>query len=232
MKKRVKVIVDIAMFILFILLMGYHIISNEYHEILGVCLFILFIIHHILNYKWYQTLLKGKYTFTKTVFVVINILLLLGIIGIFISAILISAHVFHFLNIPTTTFGRQLHLFSTTWSFTLMGLHLGLHLKMMFGKYLKKLKNSSFEYVFYLIALLITIFGIYAFMKNRYWSDMTLLTEFKFFDYEQSPIFFYLEQLAIILSLSFLIHIIMTMINKKKILSKDSRKNNLEEGKK
>ena len=50
--------------------------------------------------------------------------------------------VFDFLNIPTTNFARQLHLFSTVWGFVLMGIHLGLHLKMMLGKSFKKLKNS------------------------------------------------------------------------------------------
>lgn len=98
------------MFVLFMLLMG---ISNEYHEILGICLFILFIIHHILNIRWYKTIFKGKYTFTRVLFIIVNFLLLLTILGIFISAVLISAHVFQFLNIPTANLGRQLHLFST-----------------------------------------------------------------------------------------------------------------------
>ena len=210
-------IIDIVMFVLFILLMGYHIISDQYHEILGVCLFILFIIHHILNYKWYQTLFKGKYTFIKVLFIVVNFMLLLAILGIFISGVLISAHVFHFLNIPTTNFGRQLHLFSTAWGFVLMGIHLGLHLKMMLGKSFKKLKNSSFEYLVYLVIFLIILFGFYAFIKNRYYSDMALLTDFKFFDYEQSPLGFYLEQLAIIFGLSFITYGITSLVNRKKI---------------
>ena len=47
LKKKVRIVVDILMFILFVLFMGYHIISDMNHEILGVFLFILFIIHHI-----------------------------------------------------------------------------------------------------------------------------------------------------------------------------------------
>ena len=185
LKKKLRIIVDLVMFLLFIILMGYHIISDQYHEIPGVCLFLLFILHHILNYKWYKTLLKGKYTFTKILF---------AILGIFISGVLISAHVFEFLNIPTINFARQLHLFSTAWGFVLMGIHLGLHFKMMLGKSFKKLKNSSLEYFVYLLIFLIILFGVYAFVKNQYWSDMLLLTDFKFFDYDQSLLMFYLEQ--------------------------------------
>lgn len=123
---------------------------------------------------------------------------------------------FQFLNIPTTNLGRQLHLFSTSWGFVLMGIHLGLHLKMMLGKSLKRLKNSSFEYLFYLVIFSIILFGGYAFLKNRYYSDMLLLTDFKFFDYGQSPILFYLEQFAIIFGLSFITYGITSLENKKK----------------
>ena len=206
LKKKLRIIVDLVMFLLFIILMGYHIISDQYHEIPGVCLFLLFILHHILNYKWYKTLLKGKYTFTKILF---------AILGIFISGVLISAHVFEFLNIPTINFARQLHLFSTAWGFVLMGIHLGLHFKMMLGKSFKKLKNSSLEYFVYLLIFLIILFGVYAFVKNQYWSDMLLLTDFKFFDYDQSLLMFYLEQFAIIFGLSFITYGIISFVNRK-----------------
>lgn len=132
---------------------------------------------------------------------------------------MISAHVFDFLNIPTTNFARQLHLFSTVWGFVLMGIHLGLHLKMMLGKSFKKLKNSSLEYFVYLVIFLIILFGVYAFVKNQYWSDMLLLTDFKFFDYDQSSLMFYLEQLAIIFGLSFITYGIISFVNRKKIIN-------------
>lgn len=45
---------------------------------------------------------------------------------------------------------------------------------------------------------------------------MALLTEFKFFDYTQSPIFFYLEQLAIIFCLSFLTYSIVFLVSKRR----------------
>lgn len=215
LKKKLRIIVDLVMFLLFIILMGYHIISDQYHEIPGVCLFLLFILHHILNYKWYKTLLKGKYTFTKILFIVVNFMLLFAILGIFISGVLISAHVFEFLNVPTTSFARQLHLFSTAWGFVLMGIHLGLHFKMMLGKSFKKLKNSSLEYFVYLLIFLIIPFGVYAFVKNQYWSDMLLLTDFKFFDYDQSLLMFYLEQFAIIFGLSFITYGIISFVNRK-----------------
>lgn len=97
-----------------------------------------------------------------------------------------------------------------------MGIHLGLHLQIILAKYAKKLKNSMFEYLFYFLIFLVILFGLYAFIKNRYWSDMAFLTEFKFFDYTQSPVLFYLEQLAIIFGLSFITYGIVSFVNSRK----------------
>ena len=86
---------------------------------------------------------------------------------------------------------------------------------MMLGKSFKKLKNSSLEYFVYLLIFLIILFGVYAFVKNQYWSDMLLLTDFKFFDYDQSLLMFYLEQFAIIFGLSFITYGIISIVNRK-----------------
>ena len=58
-KTAVRLIVDIVMTILLLMLMGYHLWGTELHEIAGVALFVLFIIHHILNAHWYKNLFSG-----------------------------------------------------------------------------------------------------------------------------------------------------------------------------
>ena len=110
--------------LIFVILMGHHITENLIHEILGTILFILFIVHHILNYRYYKTIFKGKYNFKRVFLLIIDLLLLISMIGMIISAINISSDVFTFLNIPTTIFGRQLHMLSTSWAFVIMSIHL------------------------------------------------------------------------------------------------------------
>ena len=75
---------------------------------------------------------------------------------------------------------------------------------------------NIFEYAIYVILILVIIYGIYAFIKHRLWQDMLLLVEFKFFDYEQSPIMFYLECLGIVIFIASLTYFIIKLINKKK----------------
>ena len=49
--------IDVAMYILFLLLMGQCVLRGAVHEWLGISMGILFLVHNALNYKLYCTLL-------------------------------------------------------------------------------------------------------------------------------------------------------------------------------
>ena len=66
-KQVVKLIIDIAMYLIFVALMQEH-LWDGLHEWLGITLFALFIAHTILNFRWYQSLFKGKYTPARQLF--------------------------------------------------------------------------------------------------------------------------------------------------------------------
>ena len=91
--KKLRIIIDIIMFILIIILMGYHITDNKIHEYIGITIFVLFIIHHIINYRYYKNLFKGKYNFGRVFSLVIDALLLIAMLGTMISSIMISSEV-------------------------------------------------------------------------------------------------------------------------------------------
>ena len=207
------------MYLIFIVLMGHHITDNLIHEILGTILFVLFIVHHILNYRYYKTVFKGKYTFKRLLLLITDFLLLICMLGMIISAINISSDVFAFLNVPTTIFGRKLHMLSTSWGFVIMSIHLGLHIGVFINKLNKKMKDSTLEYVYYLILFLIAIYGLYSFIKLKFISDMFLLNAFKFYDFNESPIIFYLH----VLSSSLFIGLITYLINDFKLKRKKEK---------
>lgn len=214
--KKIKIVIDMLMYFIFVILMGHHITENLIHEILGTILFILFIVHHILNYRYYKTIFKGKYNFKRVFLLIIDLLLLISMIGMMISAINISSDVFTSLNIPTTIFGRQLHMLSTSWAFVIMSIHLGLHLGVFINKLNKKMKNSVLEYVYYLILILIVIYGVYSFKKLNFISDMFLLNAFKFYDFNESPIIFYLHVISSSLFIGLTIYFINNLKLKRK----------------
>ena len=208
-----KKLLDIAMTIMFIILMGYYITGNTVHEILGTITFILFIIHNILNIKWYKSIFKGKHNFQRTFHIVINLLLFLAMIGMMISGIMISSKVFSFLDIPTTMFARRLHMLSTSWGFVLMSIHVGFHITGLMNKLNNKMKNNIFEYVYYLVLILMIIIGAYSFISNKLYEDMFLLNDFKFYNYEQNPIAFYLKYIMIFLCISLVVYFIFKFIS-------------------
>ena len=123
------------------------------------------------------------------------------------------------LNIQTTSFGLKLHMLSTSWGFVVMSVHLGLHLNGLINKINKKMKNSTFEYIYYLVFLLFLIYGIYSFIKLNFISDMFLLNPFKVYDFDESPFIFYLH----VISSSLFIALTIYLISKIK-------KNNINEG--
>lgn len=221
MKNKIKIIIDILMTFLFIILMGYYVTENEVHEILGTITIILFIIHHILNIKWYKSIFKGKHNFQRTFHIILNLLLFIAMVGMMVSGVMISADVFAFLNIPTTMFGRRLHMLSTSWGFVLMAIHVGLHISALMNKLNAKMKNSTFEYVYYFVLVLLAGVGIYSFINLKVWEDMFLVNDFKFFDYEQSPLLFYLKYLLVLIAIALVIYSIFSLTRKIK-----NKKNN------
>lgn len=206
--KKSRIIIDVLMYIVFIILMGHHITENKIHEILGIVMFILFIIHNILNLKFYKTIFKGKYNLKRFCLTSIDILLLICFIGIIISSINISSDVFKFLNIQTKSWGLKLHMLSTSWGFIVMSIHLGLHLKPLLNKINTKMKKSTFEYIYYLLFAVLIIYGIYSFIKQNYISDMFILSPFKVYNFDESPVIFYLHTFCSSLCISLIIYLI------------------------
>ena len=103
---------------------------------------------------------------------------------------------------------------STSWGFVLMAIHVGLHITGLMNKLNKKMKNNTFEYVYYLVLILIIGIGVYSFITNKIYEDMFLMNDFKFFDYEQSPILFYLKYLTILIGIALVINFIFRFIAK------------------
>ena len=55
-KTTVKMCVDAGMTAALLLLMTYELIGDKIHEWLGVGMFVLFVLHHVLNRRWWAGL--------------------------------------------------------------------------------------------------------------------------------------------------------------------------------
>jgi hypothetical protein len=201
-KKTIRILVDISMTVLFFLMMAYHLIGDNLHECLGVALFALFILHNILNRKWYGGLFKGKYTAGRIFQTAVNVLLLAAMVGMMISGMTLSRDVFGFLDLGAGMLGRRLHMICGAWAFVLMSAHLGLHWGMLIGALKKRTAkwagNKCVIAVSRIVVGLSAAYGIYAFAVRRLWQRMFLLIDFVFFDFEEPAFRFFVDYIAML----------------------------------
>ena len=168
-KQIVKIAVDVAMTAVLLLLMTYELIGQVSHELLGIIMFVLFILHHILNSRWIKNLIRGEYTALRTLQTVLVVSVLLSMAGSIFSGVALSRHIFSFLPFGNgLSFARKLHMLSAYWGFAFMSLHLGFHWNMMMGmaKWLTKKTSVMRTWVLRIIALIIAGYGVYAFVKR------------------------------------------------------------------
>ena len=120
--------IDILMVMLLPLLMAYSLIGENIHEVMGICMFALFIAHHVINRKWWMSILKGKYNAVRILNTSINLLLAVYMILQPVSGILMSKYVLKDVTISGASgLLRTTHMTLAYWGFILMSFHLGLH---------------------------------------------------------------------------------------------------------
>lgn len=95
-KRKIKISIDLAMTVILPLLMAYEMIGAAFHELVGSLMFILFIVHNILNYKLFRYIFKGSYAFSRIFCTIINISIFVIMIALKISGIMMSRYVFTF----------------------------------------------------------------------------------------------------------------------------------------
>lgn len=192
---RIRLPIDIMMTLVSIVLMGgnYLFPADIVHEILGVGLFVLWSVHIFLNRCWYGAIFKGKYNPYRIMQTVINCCILICTIILMISGIILSNHLFTFLNIQSSLgFARIAHLLSSHWYYLFMSLHIGLHMGRLF-------QNVAAKIIPRIILALVCAYGLYAFIARGVWKYLILKQQFFFFDLERGYILFALDYISIII---------------------------------
>lgn len=199
MKKKIKRILDIIMTLALPCLMAYELIGEATHEILGLCMVTLFIVHHALNWNWHKRLLRGKYTAYRTVLTVLDCLMILVFISQAASGIMMAKHIFPALpHVGRRSLARVLHLLGAYWGFLLICLHAGMHMTGLWRKWKKSGKKPLKAFIA-LVLTAISVYGATAFVRRGFPVYLTLKEQFVFFDYEEPLWRFFADYLAIML---------------------------------
>jgi len=200
-KMKIKIILDLLMTAVLLALMAFQITGQELHEWFGAGMLVLFLVHNILNFKWYKNLFKGRYTMFRILQTVINLVVLISMLCLAYSGILMSRYALSFMPLGgSMALARQMHMAASYWGFVLMSIHAGLHYGMLVGMVGKVFKDRKIPkaavWVLRVFAVLIAAYGAVCFYRADIISYMLLKNQFAFFDFEQSAVSVFTEYAA------------------------------------
>ena len=229
--QRLRMSIDITMTTLSIILMGGNFLfpADLVHEILGVGLFVLWGVHIFLNHRWYSAIFRGKYNPYRVMQTFNNCGILICTIFLMISGIILSNHLFTFLNIQGGLgFARIAHLLASHWYYLFMSLHIGLHVGMIANRIKQKKivgndsskKESQPQFkarkiISHILLPLACAYGLYAFIIRGVWKYLILKQQFFFFDLEQGYILFAMDYISIIILFATISHFIAKLLKKR-----------------
>ena len=196
MKKKWKILIDIAMLCLLPLLMAYFLVGEAFHEVIGTGMLLLFLTHHILNRGWYKALFQGGYPPRRVFQTALDALLLVVMLLQPLSGILLSKHLYTFLPaLPVSAWARRIHMLLAYWGFVLTCVHTGTHLRAPLMR-LKKRGGHAWAAALF-TAGAVSVYGCYAFVKRGFPDYLFARTAFPFFDFSEPRALFFLDVLAI-----------------------------------
>ena len=170
-KLSVKIALDVVMLLILVLLYKAKVLTLVYHEVAGIGILLVFLIHCLFNRSWIaanatklfrsDASARTKFSYWISIALVVSFLVIV-ISGIFISKVLFRDQI-EALNMDTSVF-RTLHLFFSALSLILVGIHLGLYWPMVKGFFHKKwnISIAAAKPVSYTLLIIIVIFGAYS----------------------------------------------------------------------
>lgn len=207
----VKRILDVAMILLSVLLMGGITAFKNVavHEWLGTALTALWIFHNVLNRHFYKSIFRGKYNSFRIAVSLVNFALVICMFLLAASGIILSNSVFVFIGIKNgVAFARTAHLVASHWYYILIAFHFSLHAGMIFSS-IPALKNGSVtRKIFRALLLGVSTYGLYAFAVRGFYKYLFYIQPFFFFDIERGFTFFILDYLSIFVLVATVFHYI------------------------
>ena len=202
---------DILMTILSVILMGGTMLfpDDRIHQICGIALVVLWAVHVVLNRRWYGSLFKGKYQPFRIMQLIVNCGVLICALLLMISGLLMAWFIPADWVGEALGFARTTHLIASHWYYIFMAFHIGLHAAMIANK------MKIHGIVPRIICIIISLYGVYAFIVRGVWKYMFGLQQFFFFDFNRGYVLFALDYLSILVLFATVIHYIRKGISAK-----------------
>ena len=167
-KRALKLALDAVMLVLLVLMYKKQVISLSFHEIGGLALIGLFVIHHLVNGRWIKAVTAKLFSKSTPALVraryIVDVLLLVSFLTVGVTGVLINKTLF---EIHIAGNAKALHYFSAAISVLLMGVHLGLHAEYLFGKVFRGARRIAKVALGVVLACMIA-FGGYSLFTTQF----------------------------------------------------------------
>jgi hypothetical protein len=181
--------------------MAYYITGNTIHELVGVVVLILFIVHNFLNRRWFKLILKGKQNLRRILQITINLFFLVTMAMMMISAVLISSDLFPYNPIKNDMTLRQLHVQTAYWGFIIMSVHIGFSWGMIVNSVRRMMGITGTSRIrtigLRVLAVLIVAYGVHASFEREMGSKLMIYNPFGSWSNDHSTIKFLIDYLSI-----------------------------------
>ncbi|MEH7416557.1 DUF4405 domain-containing protein [Neobacillus drentensis] len=200
-KMLFKLVNDVVMTVLMLIAMAYYITGNTIHELVGVVVLLLFILHNLLNGRWYKVILKGGHHLRRQLQIVINLLFLVTMAVMMISAVLISSDLFPYIPINNDMMLRQLHAQTAYLGFIIMAVHVGFSWNIIINSVRRMTGitgTSRFRTIgLRILAVLIVAYGVHASFKREIGAKLFIYNPFGNWFNDNSTLVFLIDHLSI-----------------------------------
>ena len=171
--KKFKIFIDTLLLIDTFLLTNIEITGRLIHEIFGIIMAALIILHILLNFNWIKQVTKNfRKTNKKTkIMYIIDLFTMIIYFTAIISGILNANELFS-LNLGSNIFVVLTHIILGRLAIIIMVIHIGMHLDKILNN-IKSKKLKKLMYCMYIVvALIVSIYSIYTLTRSYQWLYM------------------------------------------------------------
>jgi hypothetical protein len=205
-----KLALDLVMMLLIILEYAYDFTGGIVHEAIGISLLALFVVHAVINRKWFVVFFKGKYGLKRAVNTAVNLLVLGVALVLLCSGLLNASLIEMLLNFKWAFSTRGVHSVAGYWLLLLMAAHLGMHWTVILSECRRRLGwfgNPKWTEVFLLriAALAILVYGGFAAVRQDILSRLLADYSFSYWD-DSAVVSYFIDFIALVGAMTVLVH--------------------------
>lgn len=175
--------------------------GNASHELAGIGMFLLLVVHNIFHRRWFANLSKGPRERRGTFNIALTFVLLVGMLALLGTSLVISETLFAGLRLDDDFTARQIHAGIAYWLLVVVAIHLGLRWPLLMAVTRKLLgivaPNAARTAVLRLLAIGIAVQGVFSALALNLRSRLTFQMSLDWWNFEESVAGFFVHSLAV-----------------------------------